>query len=59
MFPKWDDYVLNVTGIISYEVKLTWSSCTRMTLDSYTWFMEYLDAFSDPEATYSYPVSLL
>ena len=30
-----------------------------MILDQYTWTQEYLVAFSDPEATYSYPVSVM
>ena len=59
MFPTDADQLFNVTQLISYDVKQAWYSCTWMILDQYTWTLDYLVAFSDPETTYSYPVSVM
>ena len=59
MFPKWPDYVFNVTRLISYELKLAWSGCSRAVLDQYNWTKAFLINFEDSEDYYSYPVSLL
>lgn len=59
MFPSPQDYLFNVTGIISNEFTSAFYSCSKTLEDSSIWVDTYLTDFSNTDEVYSYPISVL
>ena len=59
MLPNWRFYLFNITETVSNEGALAWNGCTQMTLNSYTWGIEFMAQFADSTQYYSYGTSVM